>query len=76
MPIGDIDQLTKTQAVTLAETNANYTRHLVGKTITAAHLLVESGVRVELRYTTDASKKMRRKKMRAKGTEEAVRKSS
>ena len=76
MPIGDIAQLTKSQAIALAETNDNYQRHLAGKSITVSHLLVESGVRVELRYTTDASKKMRRKKMRAKGTEEAVRKSS
>ena len=80
MPIGDIDQLTKSQAISLAEVSPNYTDHLEGKAITTATLVVEQGVRVELRYVTEDSKKRKRKKMRAKGTgkprEEAQRESA
>ena len=67
MPIGDIDQLTKSQAVALAEASADYARHLAEKAVTATTLLVEPGVRVELRYVTEDSRKKKHKKMRAKG---------
>ena len=69
MPIGDIDQLTKSQALTLAEASTDYTSHLAEKVVTSTTLLVEPGVRVELRYVTEDSKKRKqhKKKMRAKG---------
>lgn len=68
MPIGDIDQLTKAQAVALAKASADYASHLADKAITTTTLIVEPGVRVELRYVTEDSKKKRhKKKMRTKG---------
>ena len=68
MPIGDIDQLTKSQAVALAEASADYASHLAEKAVNSTTLIVEPGVRVELRYVTeDSKKKKHKKKMRAKG---------